>query len=341
LVQEAVFFGVEDVKDEYVNNANAAGVKWYAVKKKPTIDIGSYIKVARILKKSNPDIVLMHSSSVIIPVLIARYFLFARFKIISRESQANHLKPKAQSIGLWIAMFTVNKIVLLSEQYKEEIKKEFGVLFQKRKITVIPNGIDLDIFKPRPGSTNNNIVAVGMQSRIYAIKDHATLLKAIALIKNKKLVEKPVHLFIAGDGNLVASLKQLSKELDIEEEVHFEGMLPESDLPLFINKLDIYVHATFGEAMSTAIMQVMACKKPIVASDVNGVNNMLTHEANALLVPVKDPEAMATAIVRLVNDPQLAYKLSGNAFDIAQNCYSNKVMFSGYKKIFAEMCGQL
>jgi L-malate glycosyltransferase len=111
-------------------------------------------------------------------------------------------------------------------------------------------------------------------------------------------------------------------------------MLEEKDLPEFINSLDIYVHATLGETMSTAIMQVMACRVPVIASDVPGVNNMIIHEQLGLLVPVKNETAMAEAIVYLLDHPEVAAKLSGNAFDFAITHYSNTSMLDKYKAVF-------
>jgi glycosyltransferase involved in cell wall biosynthesis len=334
ITHEALFYGVEEVRKEYLADAAALGLKWYSIKKKAGVDIGSGRKTIRILKDAKPDVVFLHASTYIMPVVVAKYLLFMRFKIVSAESHANHLKPGSQWVTSWIAMLTANKIVLLTEEYKNELKKVFGIFFQKRKIKVIPNGIDLNLFKPLPVDDLSTIINIGMQSRITDIKDHTTLLKAFALIR-KNHPGKKAALFIAGQGEYLSTLEQLVKELNIENEVHFTGMLPESELPLFISTLTIYVHATLGETMSTAIMQVMACKKPIIASDVKGVSNMLTNEETGLLVPAKNPEALANAILRLINDPALSAAISERAYKVAQTEYSNKLMFARYKAVFA------
>jgi len=109
-----------------------------------------------------------------------------------------------------------------------------------------------------------------MQSRLSETKDHTTLLDAFALVL-KSMNAAVVKLYIAGDGVCRSSLEKQTQNLNISHAVEFTGMLEETDLPQFINSLNIYVHATLGETMSTAIMQVMACRLPIIASDVLGV----------------------------------------------------------------------
>ena len=86
--------------------------------------------------------------------------------------------------------------------------------------------------------------------------------------------------------------------------------------------------------MSTAIMQAMACKKTIIASDVAGINNMIVQNVSGLLVPVKDPGSLAAAIQQLIKDRELASTLAVNAYQFAVDNYSNTTMFNSYKQLF-------
>jgi glycosyltransferase involved in cell wall biosynthesis len=173
-----------------------------------------------------------------------------------------------------------------------------------------------------------------MQSRLSETKDHTTLVAAFyKLLKNNQFT-KQVKLFIAGDGICRFALEQQVKNLGIEDSVIFTGMLEEAALPSFINSLDIYVHATLGETMSTAIMQVMACNLPIIASDVLGVNNMIKHEQNGLLVPAKDPEKLYQSLLQLIQDKSKANCLANAAFIFAIENYSNQKMLNSYNRIF-------
>ena len=199
---------------------------------------------------------------------------------------------------------------------------------------VIPNGIDTQKFNWEKDNTGPHIV-IGMQSRIVNIKDHSTLLQAFAYLLQSGLYDKkkPV-LKIAGDGDRKAQLEIFAKELGIEKQVVFTGMLSEDELVYFLQELDIYVHASYGETMSTAIMQAMACRKAIIASDVPGINNMLIHNNTGLLVPVENATAMYEAFNLLLNDSIFSEQIATNAYSFAIKNYSNAMMFNNYKKIF-------
>jgi len=173
-----------------------------------------------------------------------------------------------------------------------------------------------------------------MQSRLSETKDHTTLIAAFALLLKMQAFEKPVKLYLAGDGNCRAALESQAQSLQLTENIVFTGMLEETELPGFITSLDIYVHATLGETMSTAIMQVMACRLPIIASDVLGVNNMIKHNQNGLLVPAKNAEVLSQAMTELLVNSKKANELANNAFTFATENYSNQKMLHSYNEIF-------
>ena len=329
---EALFFGIEDAREGYIRKAEARNIKWHAVKKKPGVDVKSFQEITSIILKSEPDIVFIHSSSYIFPVKNAVLRSKKKIRIVVRETQPNHLKTKQEWLGLSVALMVADKVVFLSKEYKAAIKKKLSVFFSEKRTAVIPNGIDLDIYKPAP-QQDGNFLSLGMQSRLSATKDHATLIRAFKICLGQQ-TSKPLRLVIAGDGECRPQLEELVTELGISDNVIFKGMLEESELAGFINSLDIYIHATLGETMSTAIMQVMACKLPIVASDVLGVNNMIQNNINGFLVPAKDERALAMAIMKFLSNEQEQKTLANAAYTFAKENYSNRLMLDRYRKIF-------
>ena len=142
---------------------------------------------------------------------------------------------------------------------------------------------------------------------------------------------------IAGDGETITALRALVNKLNLDESVVFYGMLDESALIEFLHRLDIYVHATLGETMSTAIMQVMSCKLPIIASDVLGVNNMIKNGENGLLVPAKNSSLLSQAMADLIINQAKAANLADNAYEFAKKNYSNQKMLGSYNAIFKDL----
>lgn len=330
---EALFFGIENVREEYKKKANSKNIPWNFVKKKPGFDFKSYKEISSIIKKSPPDVIFLHSSAYIFPAKKAVFNSRKKMKIVVRETQANHLKTKLEWVGLSFALLFADKVVFLSTEYRNYIKKKLALFFSHKRTAVIPNGIDLNIYKPTT-KENTIFIAIGMQSRLSETKDHTTLLDAFSILLKTIQFEKPIKLFIAGDGNCRKDLEKQVKDLNISDSVIFTGMLEEIQLPSFINSLDIYVHATLGETMSTAIMQVMACRKPIIASDVLGVNNMIKHDQNGLLVPAQNSESLSQSIAQLILNIDKANTLASNAFKFAAENYSNQKMFNSYNTIF-------
>lgn len=329
---EVIFFGTDEVREGYTEMAKQRDIPWFYVAKKPGLDLDAYSKIGKIIRERQPDIIFLHSSSYIFPVKKATLFISKKIRIIVRETQANHLKTKQNWLGLCVSLIAASKVVFLSTEYRDVIKKKLSLLFSDKRTAVIPNGIDLDVYKPAQRVEHESI-HIGMQSRLSENKDHKTLVEAFALLL-KAYKDKPVKLLIAGDGTCRPELEMQVQNLDISHAVEFTGMLEETALPSFINSMDIYVHATLGETMSTAIMQVMACRKPIVASNVLGVDNMIRNNENGLLVPVKNAEALCEAILKLINNAELANVLAANAYNFAKKNYSNITMLDGYNKIF-------
>jgi L-malate glycosyltransferase len=330
---EALFNGIEDVKDEYVARCRERNIKWSFIKKTPGLDIGYYFKLYRQIKASRPQVIFLHGGAASLPAWFYKTCIARNSRIIVRETQANHLKARIDWIYLAIGMLVADKMVYLSEAYKQQVKAKLKLLYKEKDSVVIPNGINLLTYHRKDYIQNQPPLILGMQSRLISIKDHLTLLDAFALLVNIK-DQKPMRLEIAGDGEFKAALVAHAHKKGISDKVIFTGMLEEPELVAFLQRLDIYIHASLGETMSTAIMQAMACGLPIVASDVPGINNMISDHATGLLVPVKDPRAMADAIGQLINNPAKAAELAANAFNFAVQNYSNKKMLESYKAIF-------
>lgn len=330
----AVFMGIEPVKEEYIQKCKERNIPYSGVQKKPGIDIKALYKVYKALKAHRPDILFLHTPTNIIPAIFYRLSTLFRVKIFVRETQPNHLKTRKEWIGLYVAMLFVNRMFFLSEQFRDDVKKRLGFFFREKKSRVIPNGIDLRVFHPvTEVDFDSKTILLGMQGRLYKTKDHLSLLKAFALLKDKPYYHK-LQLHLAGDGMMRAELEQLSATLDISDKVKFLGMLKEQELSGFLQTLAIYIHASGGETMSTALMQVMACRLPIIASDVKGINNMVTDRFNGLLVPVQNPGELANAVDELYQNGELRRLLAQQGFNYAQQHFSNQRMWKQYKTEF-------
>jgi len=329
-----IFYGIEEMPPAYINKCTALGIDYFFIKKEPGFDRNAQKNVISTLKKISRAVILLHSISLIIPVY---YYGFSRkTRVIAIEHQPNHLKTKLEWVWSFLLMRLSKKVVFLTDLYRDQMKKRLGIFYDSKKVRVINNGINIDLFKPQKKDKkfNNVVLKIGMLARLMDTKDHLTLIKAFKLLLQNNNTGRSLQLHIAGEGEMKQALINLTQQWGLGDDVHFRGMIPEAEAVDFLNELDIYVHASLGETMSTSIMQVMACGKPLIASNVEGINNMVRDKVTGILVPAKDETAMADSILRLMNNVALADELATNAYNFAVENYSNKKMLDNYKAIF-------
>jgi glycosyltransferase involved in cell wall biosynthesis len=139
---------------------------------------------------------------------------------------------------------------------------------------------------------------------------------------------------IAGDGQQIEWLRQLSSQLGLAQVIRFEGVLDEADLIEWYTSLDIYVHYSEAETLSTSLLQAMAIGIPIVASDVPGINNLLNEdEMKDFLFDFDSVNSFANAILKLINKQNLTVKYRKFRRLRIESEYSLNLMFQNYRKL--------
>jgi len=162
------------------------------------------------------------------------------------------------------------------------------------------------------------------------LKDHETLIRALAFTGTQG---DRLHLFLAGDGPTRVRLELLAEELNIAEKITFMGVLNEDALICFYQGLDLYLHCTFGEMMSTSVMQAQACGLPVIASDVPHLAEQISHGEDGILVPSSDPNALIRAITSLRDNAHARGLMSKTARKKAEAAYSHHVMRQDYDNL--------
>ena len=168
--------------------------------------------------------------------------------------------------------------------------------------TFCPSGDKLE-YKKKFNLSNNTVVYAG---RLAPEKNIDVLIRAVALAKEKI---SDINLAIAGSGQLEAGLKQLVKELGLENEVKFLGTLSKADLAKLYQAAEIFSIASTSETQSLTLMQALACALPAVAVDARALPEYV-NEKNGFVVKVGDVKAMAEKFVLLLRDKKLRGELS-------------------------------
>lgn len=165
-----------------------------------------------------------------------------------------------------------------------------------------------------------DVPLVGIVARLAAVKDHATLLRAIARLPSAVRL----HAALVGDGPERQTLERLTTELGINARVHFLGELPSR--PTAHELFDVSVLCSLSEASPNSVLEAMAVARPVIASRVGGVADILTHEVNGLLVTPGDVDGFAAALTRLTADGALQTRLGAAGREVATAFTAARVM---------------
>jgi len=323
-----IFYGIEKINKDYIEQMelNTKVESYFGIQKKTKSGIKEWLQYYKCLKKIKPDIILLHSNQLILVSFI--YSLFNKTKIITVEHDAIAVRTKTKWIISNLNAIFANKIVVLSESYKNHIKNNLWFKKLLKKYIIIPNGINTSKYKQKEVYFPTDKITIFMASRMNKLRDHKTLIEAVKLAYTKN---KNIQLRIAGDGDTLLSLQKKYSQLPF---VQFLGNINETKIIKELHLADIYIHATFAETFSTAILQAMSCALPIVVSDIEGTNHMISYEKNGLYFENENVLALQNKISILLNDKKLALELGKQAREDVIKKYNTKLITQKYLKLF-------
>jgi len=215
-----------------------------------------------------------------------------------------------------------------------QVKKLYTPWVTKEKISTIPFGVDTETFKPTQKTEQQKEFEILYAGSLYALKGIPFLIHAIANVRRNKI---NVKLTLVGEGAQKASLIALAKTLQVENHVKFEGFVPNSKMPAYYNRCDIFCFPTLGEPFGKAVVEAMACSKPVIATNAGGAAEIIQNGENGILVPPADSEALAAEIARLINDPKKRRMLGKKARETTVERFSWEKIAEKYHQLYSEL----
>lgn len=176
------------------------------------------------------------------------------------------------------------------------------------KISVIPNYVDTGIFRPETVEKTIDLLFIG---RLTPQKNLNALLSAIQGLNLRTV--------IIGSGSMEQELKARSKELNLD--IEWPGNVPNSDLPEYINRSRIFILPSHYEGHPKTMIEAMACGAVIIATDVDGIRQIISHKETGWLC-CTDPESIRQAIKEVAASGEIQTRMSGNARAFAVEHYS-------------------
>ncbi|MEN9406778.1 MAG: hypothetical protein RLZ12_1062 [Bacillota bacterium] len=189
---------------------------------------------------------------------------------------------------------------------------------KEKEPVVIPNGYDPNLFYPKPPKpyvTTDEVVRMLYLGNLVPVKGVEYLLQALAKVLKTGY---NVQLDLVGDGYLKKQLQSQVYQLKIQAQVKFCGRVPQKKVPEWINRAAVVVLPSLSEGFGCALLEAMACKKPVIGSAVGGIKELIVDGVNGLLVPPRDVLKLTAAIACLVQNPALRSKMGKAAYAYAQ-----------------------
>jgi glycosyltransferase involved in cell wall biosynthesis len=309
-------------------------------------DFGAIIRLARLVKTNQYDTVLsflIHSN--VAAACIAPFFPHVDFL---QSIQTTQPYPRWHWLAQSIAHHAARKIVVPSPSVARAAREWADI--PPEKIVTIANAIDLrpsrdtgfqpvpaaPVVKPRAAESHQHglktrvtgrPVPIGFIGRLDPIKRIGDLIEAVALLKER--VEP--HIF--GEGSEQARIIQQIAQLGLQKSVTLHGAVASPQEAL--SQIELLVLPSDAEGFGLVLIEAMAAQVPVVATNVPGICDVITNERTGLLVPPRNPRALAAAIAKLLDDPPLRTRLVAAGLDDVQRRFTWDVALPQYRSLLS------
>lgn len=314
-------------------------VACYALEKREGIDLMTYFHLWKILAKIRPQIVHTRNFGTLDCQFIALMALVPRRIHGEHGRDLNDIDGRKYKNTLIRKLFRpiIDKYVALSRDIERWLRIHIKV--PRQKIIQIYNGVDTEIFYPAGIRYPNRqekgeYLTIGTVGRLQGEKDQITLVKAInrvlSSIENRK--DRNIRLVIVGDGPLRQDLEGLIDEMGISEHVELLGS--RDDINELMRKFDLFVLPSLTEGISNTILEAMATGLPVIATNVGGNPELVLDNETGVLVPVTDDNAIADAIIKYIDKPELLAIHGDRGRHRVLEHFSIDSMVKGYESLY-------
>ena len=299
--------------------ASASRVIWFS--KRPRIEPSAVYRLGRQLISQPPH--LLYTLTVVPNIWGRLLGRLARIPVVI--SGYRGLDPRQFESLLWPLS---DRIICNAAALREKMILHHRV--PSRKIVVVPNGVDGRFYRPvtKAVAADPIVLCIG---RLVPQKDPVGLLEAFRLLTRKVA---GARLILLGNGPMRQTLKRKIRSMSLADCVRLNAGV--EDIRPYLAAARVVCLNSVSEASPNVLFEAMAAGRPVVATRVGGIPEVVQHGQTGLLVPPKDPVALANALARLLGDPQRAASMGAKAREIAVEQYSPAKAAMKTERVFLE-----
>jgi len=306
-------------------------------------DLSMIPRVTTVLRSIRPDVVHTRNWSTflegVIPSLLARVpgrvHSFDGLNADMLEAE-----PRRRIYAQRLLLPTVKCLVARSEAMRDTLCSQLKL--DRASVQLIADGIDLERFdgpldrpavRARWGLTPEDCV-VGIVARLDPVKDHATLLRAMALAVPRA---PNLKLMVVGGGPLETEIRAQAAASPVSKHLLFTG--PQLEVPALYRAMDLYAQPSLYEGVSGAILEAMAARLPVLSTPVGGTVDILREGETGFLSPVGDEAALAAHLVRLASNHTERQRLGAAGRAFVTRHFNLGQVLDKYGRVYEEACG--
>lgn len=303
--------------------AAAEGIPVIPMRMRGEVDFWAARKLGKVMKRAECRLVHFHDAHAVALGAAAARRANVPLRFISRRVDFP-IKDNVFSQRKYTR--DVDGIIAISEGVKKVLVQS-GI--PPLLITVVPSGIDFSPFREvtsrdflrREFSFAPDEYLVGIVAALEDHKGHTYLIQASKILKEQA---PKIRIIVVGKGSLEMDLNRQARDLGVEDMVFFLGF--REDVPRILASLDVFVLSSHHEGLGTALLDALASRLPVVATQAGGIPEVIVHMRTGLLVPPRDPAALAQAILTLYRDRRLAARLADRGFEAVSRDFSAEGM---------------
>lgn len=284
-----------------------------------TLDLRIVFRLVRLIRRENIDTVfsfLVHANTV-----AALASLFVRDVRFLQSIQTTQRKPRWHWRVQHMAQRAAELVVVPSKSVADAAERWAGV--DAKKVLVIPNAVDVADFAGKPREAAGK--RIGFIGRLDPIKRVEDLVAALSLLKGDYTLD------IFGQGRERAQIQSMISRLDLEDRAILRGEIAGSAAALA--KIDVLALPSDAEGFGLVLIEAMAAGVPVIGTNVPGICDVIEDGVSGLLVPPRDPRALANAIEKILNDRSLREKLIMGGSDRVRRNYDWSVQIEEYRNL--------
>lgn len=308
----------------------------------PARDLRAYVRTRRVLSERSPKILHTHMAKAgMIGRLAARRSGIRTVHTYHGHVLEGYFRPSVQRAILEVERRlarTTDVLIAISPEIRDSLL-DLGVGRQEQ-YRVIPLGFDLTEHLEVEGPSlrlrshlglDADVLLVGVVGRLVPIKDLRTFLRAVSLTP-------PIHAAVLGDGEERAALERFAKELGISDRVHFTGWW--TDIPGAMSDLDLVVLTSLNEGTPVSLIEALACRRPVIATDVGGVPFVIDHGRTGILVHPNDPQTLAREVGTLLGSPATMERLAREGRESVRTRFHKDRLLTDIDALYGELTGE-